>query len=173
MSAPIKQIGARSFSFGKMTATNAVRVQVALMRVLGEPIFKLIVLGTGKKKPPAPAPAPAPAPDGAAPAAAVTADAPATTAVMGVELDAEDLAIIGTAFGLLTSKMDAEELLATMQLVLTSVRCEGAVVDSIDGYFGDGLTMELWQVFVAALKENFSRFFPASLSALLVKATQK
>ena len=40
MSAPMKTIGGRVFSFGTIPAVQAVRVEVAIARVIGEPLFK-------------------------------------------------------------------------------------------------------------------------------------
>jgi len=40
-SAPIKEIGGRKWSFGTIPATQAVRVEVAIASVIGEPLFKV------------------------------------------------------------------------------------------------------------------------------------
>lgn len=177
MSAPVQTIGGRQFSFGKMTATNAVRVHVALLRVFGEALLKLLVLG--KDKPPAPKHLPSqhaeagteppplpgvtPAPD----------DEPADVNVMGVSLSEEDIATMSGAVGLMMAKMEPNEMIATLGLVLGSVNCEGRPISNIDVTFGDGRSLEMYRVFWEALKVNFAGFFPASLFASVVKARQK
>ena len=90
-----KQIGERNYSFGTIPAMEAVKVEVAVARVIGEPLFKAFM------------------------------DAKKTGST---EQDAEQAG--ATAIGLLLSKMDADELLATMETVFkyvrpSSMRCMG------------------------------------------------
>lgn len=183
MSAPIKTIGGRQFSFGKLSATNAVRVHVALLKVLGEPIVKLLVLGKDGPKPPKDLPnhhsaagteAPPLPPDVAPPAA--EGEAPASTddiSVMGVSLTGDDILTIGGAIGLMADRMREDEFIALIQLVLSSVKCAGHPINNIDVTFGDGGTLDMYRVFWEALKANFSGFFPARLFASVVKSKQK
>ena len=131
-----KQIGERNYSFGTIPAMEAVKVEVAVARVIGEPLFKAFM------------------------------DAKKTGST---EKDAEQAG--ATAIGLLLSKMDADELLATMETVFKYVTCDGKRVD-INATF-TGRNKELWQVFIAALRFNFSDFLPAGLFASVQSAVTK
>lgn len=128
-----KQIGERTYSFGTIPPVEAVRVEVAIARVIGEPLFKAFM------------------------------DAKKTGST---EKDAEQAG--ATAIGLLLSKMDADELLATMETVFKYVTCDGKRVE-INATFA-GRNKELWQVFIAALRFNFSDFLPAGLFASVQSA---
>jgi hypothetical protein len=179
MSAPIQTIGGRRFSFGKMSATNAVRVHLALLKVLGEPLVKLLVLGKdkaeapkhlgrehaepGTEAPPLPGVTPAPADSEAAP----------DVNVMGVSLTPDDILTLGGAIGLMADRMKEAEFIALLGLVLSSVRCETQPINNIDVTFGDGGTADMYRVFWEALKVNFTGFFPASLSGLLAKVRKQ
>ena len=131
-----KQIGERNYSFGTIPAMEAVKVEVAVARVIGEPLFKAFM------------------------------DAKKTGST---EKDAEQAG--ATAIGLLLSKMDADELLATMETVFKYVTCDGKRVE-INATFA-GRNKELWQVFIAALRFNFSDFLPAGLFASVQGKTKK
>lgn len=131
-----KQIGERNYSFGTIPAMEAVKVEVAVARVVGEPLFKAFM------------------------------DAKKTGST---EKDAEQAG--ATAIGLLLSKMDADELLATMETVFKYVTCDGKRVE-INATFA-GRNKELWQVFIAALRFNFSDFLPAGLFASVQSAVTK
>ena len=131
-----KQIGERNYSFGTIPAMEAVKVEVAVARVIGEPLFKAFM------------------------------DAKKTGST---EQDAEQAG--ATAIGLLLSKMDADELLTTMETVFKYVTCDGKRVD-INATF-TGRNKELWQVFIAALRFNFSDFLPAGLFASVQSAVTK
>lgn len=119
-------IGDRTYSFGTIPALEAVRVEVSVARVIGEPLFKAFM------------------------------DAKKTGSS---EADAEQAG--AAAIGLLLSKMDADELLVTMETVFKYVSCDGKRVD-INVTF-TGRNKELWQVFVGALRFNFSDFLPEGL----------
>lgn len=119
-------IGGRTYSFGTIPALEAVRVEVSVARVIGEPLFKAFM------------------------------DAKKTGSS---EADAEQAG--AAAIGLLLSKMDADELLVTMETVFKYVSCDGKRVD-INVTF-TGRNKELWQVFVGALRFNFSDFLPEGL----------
>lgn len=131
-----KQIGERNYSFGTIPAMEAVKVEVAVARVIGEPLFKAFM------------------------------DAKKTGST---EQDAEQAG--ATAIGLLLSKMDADELLATMETVFKYVTCDGKRVD-INATF-TGRNKEVWQVFIAALRFNFSDFLPEGLFASIRSAMPK
>ena len=131
-----KQIGERNYSFGTIPPVEAVRVEVSVARVIGEPLFKAFM------------------------------DAKKTGST---EKDAEQAG--ATAIGLLLSKMDADELLATMETVFKYVTCDGKRVE-INATF-TGRNKELWQVFIAALRFNFSDFLPAGLFASVQSAVTK
>ena len=121
-----QKIGDRTYSFGTIPALEAVRVEVSVARVIGEPLFKAFM------------------------------DAKKTGSS---EADAEQAG--AAAIGLLLSKMDADELLVTMDTVFKYVSCDGKRVD-INVTF-TGRNKELWQVFVGALRFNFSDFLPEGL----------
>lgn len=120
--------GNRKYAFGTIPAIEAVRVEVAVARVIGEPLFKAFM-------------------------ATKNADGKANAQEAGA-----------AAIGLLLTKMDAVELVATMESVFAYVTCNGKRID-INSTF-TGRNKELWQVFIAALQFNFSDFFPEGLSAL-------
>jgi hypothetical protein len=44
----LKKIGGRTFAFRVMPATTALGVEVAIMKVIGEPLFKALTAGEGK-----------------------------------------------------------------------------------------------------------------------------
>lgn len=120
-----KTIGGRLYSFGALPPTEALRVEVAVARVIGEPMFKMLV----------------------------TAKDPI-----------EEQAVLASAVGLLLSKMDPDDLIATMTRVLKFSSIEGTRFASIDADFANR-NKDLWLVFIAALKFNFMDFFPAALLA--------
>lgn len=136
MSDNTKQIGDRTFSFGTIPAVEAVKVEVAVARVIGEPLFKAFM--EAKK-------------------------------TGSTEEDAE--AAGATAIGLLLSKMDADELINTMETVFKYVSVDGKRVD-INATF-TGRNKELWQAFIAALRFNFSDFLPDGLFASVQSKLQK
>jgi hypothetical protein len=130
VSAPTKEIGGRTFSFGTIPAVKAVRVEIAIARVIGEPLFKAFMDSQGKPE--------------------------------SVQLD-----VVAGAIGVLTAKMDADELIKTMGIVFESVSLDGVKgpVD-MDVHF-TGKNKDLWLVFVEALKVNFGDFLPGGLSGSL------
>ena len=119
-------LGDRTFAFGTIPALEAIKVEVAVARVIGEPLFKAFM------------------------------DAKKTGST---EADAEQAG--AAAIGLLLSKMNADELLTTMQTVFQYVTCNGQRVE-INSTF-TGRNKELWQVFIGALRFNFSDFLPEGL----------
>jgi Phage tail assembly chaperone protein, TAC len=128
-------INGRVFSFGNIPALEAIVVEVAIARVIGEPLFKAFM------------------------------DSKKTGATEGDQESAGAAAI-----GLMASKMDAKELIATMEIVFKYVSCDGRRVE-INSTF-TGRNKDLWLVFMAALKFNFSDFFPVGLlDSALAKAT--
>jgi hypothetical protein len=141
-SAPQKTIGGRAFSFGTLSATEAVRVEVAIARVIGEPLFKAFVKAQEIQ-----------AAKGLKTFGALKADADAT-ALLTSEATA--------AIGLIAARMDADELLKTMDRVFASIACDGKPIQ-IDATF-TGRNKEMWLVFVEGLRVNFADFFPDDLS---------
>ena len=131
-----KQLGDRTFSFGTLPAAEAVKVEVAIARVIGEPLFKAFM---DSKK------------------------------TGSTEADAEQAG--ATAIGLLLSKMNADDLLATMETVLKYVSCDGKRVDMNVTF--TGRNKELWQVFIAALRFNFSDFLEGGLFDSFQKSIKK
>lgn len=120
------ELNGRVYSFGTIPPTEAVRVEVAIARVIGEPLFKALTEKDAKGQ--------------------ATDDAESAGAAV---------------IGLLLARMDADELLATMEIVFKYVSCDGARV-MIDSTFA-GRNRELWQVFFQALRHNFADFLPAGL----------
>lgn len=116
----------RTFTFGQIPAMEAVRIEVAIARVIGEPLFKAFM----DRK-----------------------DAGADQAAM--------MHAAGAAVGLLTSKMNPDELVTTIEAVMKYVRVDGKRVEVNSAF--TGRNKELWQVFIAALKYNFSDFFTDGL----------
>lgn len=131
-----KEIGGRTFSFGTIPPMEAIKVEVAIARVIGEPLFKAFM------------------------------DAKKTGST---EKDAEQAG--ATAIGLLLSKMDADELLTTMETVFKYVSCDGQRVEMNSTFAGRN--KEVWQVFIAALRFNFSDFLPEGLFASIRSAMPK
>lgn len=122
-----EKIGGRVFAFGTLSASQAVSVQVAIAKVIGEPLFKALAGGDFKGQ------------------------------------DKEKLLEIGgAAIALMASRMDAEELLKTMETVFACVMVDGQRVnmdsDASHGGF-TGKPKEMWQVFIKALQVNFADFF--------------
>lgn len=122
------KVGTRTFTFGTIPAMDAIGVEVAIARVVGEPLFKAFTEAANQ-----------------------TGE--------GAKLDPKKAAAI--AVGLIASKLDAKELQATMLTVFTYVSCDGQRVD-INSHF-TGRNRELWEVFIGALKFNFSDFLAGSL----------
>lgn len=125
------ELNGRTFSFGTIPPVEAIKVEVAIARVIGEPLFKAFM----EQKP------------------AKGADPEQ------VKRDTE--AAGSAALGLILSKMDADELTATMETVFKYVSVNGQRV-VIDQHFM-GKNKELWQVFFRALSHNFADFLPAGL----------
>lgn len=119
------QLNERQFTFGVIPPVEAIKVEVAIARVIGEPLFAAFM--DSKKE--------------------------------GEAGDANQAA--AAAVGLLMSKMDADELVATMQIVFKYVTCDGKRVDINSTFVGRN--KEVWQVFIAALRFNFADFLPAGL----------
>jgi hypothetical protein len=118
----IEKIGGRTFSFGTMPASEALGVEVSILRVIGEPLFKALTGADAK-----------------------------------VEDKGKLLEIGGAAVGLMAAKMDAADLLKTMQTVFAYVTVDGQRLN-IDTHF-TGRNKELWQVFIKAIQVNFADFF--------------
>jgi hypothetical protein len=76
-----------------------------------------------------------------------------------------------TAIGLMASKMDAEELQRDMEIVMKYVSCDGQRIPDLN--FFTGRNRELWEVFFAGLRHNFSDFLPANLFDSLREMTQQ
>lgn len=110
----------RTYSFGIIPATEAVIVEIAIAKVIGEPLF---------------------------------------AAFMGKDEESKKMGAI--AIGLIVSKMEADELLKTMNTVFNYTSCDGKRIN-IDSTF-TGRNKELLQVFVAALRFNFSDFLDGIL----------
>ena len=128
-SSKLFECGGRKFSIGTLPAVEAIKVEVAVARVIGEPLFKAFT--TGKTD--------------------------------GQEIDMEQAGAL--VIGLLASKLNADDLLTTLNTVFTYVTCDEQRVE-INSTF-TGRNRELWLVFIEALKFNFADFFPDGLLASL------
>lgn len=115
------QINGRNFSIGMLPAIEAIKVEVAVARVIGEPLFKAFV----------------------------------------TKQDGDEQTMGAAAIGLLLSRMNADDLLTTMQTVFTYVSCDGQRIE-LNSTF-TGRNREVWEVFIAALQFNFHDFFPENL----------
>lgn len=132
-----KIIGDRTYSFGTIPPVEAVVIEVAIAKVIGEPLFRAFMDSkkTGNTE--------------------------------------EEMNQAGAvAIGMLMSKMDAKELVGTMQSVFQYVGIAGVKsrVDLNADFMGRN--REVWQVFIAALRFNFSDFLPAGLFASLQSAVK-
>lgn len=121
------KIGERQYSFGLLPATKAVFVEVAIARVIGEPLFKALTEGGD---------------------------------------DAQEVGAV--VIGLMLKNLDHNELQKVMETIFDFVSVDGKQIISIDEVF-TGKPRELWQVFIYALRFNFSDFFPESLLASIQK----
>jgi hypothetical protein len=69
------------------------------------------------------------------------------------------------AIGLMLSKMDSKEVLATMEKVFAYVNVEGRKLE-MNSDFSQGRNKEMWTVFIHALRFNFQDFLTGSLLTL-------
>jgi hypothetical protein len=154
MSAPILEVTAfdgstRKFSLGKMPARAAFNVRVRLVKMVGEPIFRLLAGAGGK-----PAGVLAAAPEG---------DATAAVGGLAESLFA-DTESVGKILGILGDRLDPVELGAVMDVVFEACRCDGKRMhgDLTDAAFAGVPPGAMEKVLFAALKENFGNFFGAA-----------
>jgi len=126
-SAPIKEFGTppRKFSFGMMSAEDALDVQLILSPALGA-IVPLI-----------------------------------TAATEASSLD--QAAAMQQAIRAITS-LDRVEMKKAMKLVFSACSCDGREIGDINLVF-QGKPLELWQVFIEALRVNFADFLAAAIAA--------
>ncbi len=128
-------IDGRTYSFGMIPAEESIDVEVAVARVIGEPLFRAFT------------------------------DKQGTAGLTKEQQDEEAKAAGAAAVGMLMSRMQADELRRTMASVFNYVGCDDKPRLSINDF--TGRNRERWQVFIAALKHNYSDFLPASLYASL------
>lgn len=128
-------IDGRSYSFGFVPPTRSIIVQVAISKVIGEPLFKALVENTDVN----------------------TADKKAIAA----RVAQSGAAVIG----LMTSRMDAAEIVACMKTVFEFASCDGERINIESTFIGR--PREMWQAFFYGLKVNFADFLPESLFNLL------
>lgn len=133
MSSHQQNIRGRDYAFGIIPPIEAIEVEVAICRVIGEPLFKSL-MQVGKDE-------------------------------NGKVSKEEFMAIAGSAIGLMSSRMDAKELIATMDKVFKYVSCDGKRIEMNSTFVGRN--RELWEVFFVGLRHNFSDFLPDSLSGSL------
>lgn len=138
MSAPQKTFGGRLFSFGMMPPTDAIRVEVSLVKAIGEPLLRAFIK-----------------------AQEISKDQKFAN-LAELKSNPEVLDTVSKAMGTISARMDAEDLLKTMGLVFDRIVCNGQPIN-IDATFV-GRNKELWQVFMEGLRVNFADFFPDGLS---------
>ena len=136
-----KEIGGTKYVFEFLPAEDSVHVQVAVAKVIGEPLFKAFM-------------------------------SVANAAGSEEEREAAQAQAGGVAIGLMLSKMEPNELIATMNKVFkfTSI---GGVKASCSLNDFRGKNKEMWQVFIAGLRYNYSDFIPESLSGFVRDQAQK
>jgi len=150
--------GGRDFYFGKMTAVNALKVEMALAPVIVKALGEF---------------------SGSAVAAPQGEGAAKETA----EQEAEKSIQTMKAFGSLMSAVSTDDyvtpegqkkigLMTVMGLVFDSITTGGAGVDLATSFEGRP-NKEKYEVFMEGLKENFADFFPAGLSGSLPGARAK
>lgn len=128
-----KQIGDRTYVFGTIPPEDAIDVEVAVARVIGEPLFKAFVgSGTGADDE-----------EGQAAAGA------AAIALLMSKMNAAEL------------KATMKTVLKYTGYGATGDD-KGKTTLTLNGDFV-GRNREVWQVFIAALQFNFSDFLPAKL----------
>ncbi len=140
MSAPQKTIGGRTFSFGMLSAKVGFRVQIGIIKVIGEPLFKML-LGSG---------------------AGTMGDAIS-------KIQADPTAFVA-GMGLLSQRLDADEMDTLAETLFGSVRLsqtiEGKAVGSpVTFETFQGKPKDIWLVMWEALRVNFADFFPAAGSS--------
>lgn len=151
-----KEIGGRTFQFGKMAPADAVPVGWKLL-----PVIPGLLKAVARMKQSA---GEQPAPGASAP----------TPEELGKLLDQvmED-AQVQTLIEAVTSKIDGKDLFEMMRTTFKSVTVSvagGAAPLDIDVFFADGLSMDMLKVFMEALRVNFAGFLagarsPSSLAA--------
>lgn len=122
------ELNDRVFAIGTIPPFEAIAVEVAIAKVIGEPLFKAFM------------------------------GASTATNESG---DDNSMAVGAAAIGLITSKMDADDLIKTMETVFKYVNVDGKRCDVNRDF--NGRNKELWQVFIKALRVNFSDFLTAGL----------
>lgn len=70
------------------------------------------------------------------------------------------ISVMATAIGMLTAKMDADELLRVMTTVFEYTNVDGAKITSIDSTFV-GRNTEMWEAFGEGLRFNYADFLDA------------
>jgi hypothetical protein len=135
----LKEFEGRKFSFGMIPPMEAIGVEVSIVGVIGEPLFRALMIAGNKEK---------------------------VAAMSKQEQDKLGADVVGMAIGLLASRLDAEELKKTIRIVFKYVGTSESVsiAETIDQVFM-GKNRQLWEVFIYALRFNFTDFFPESLLA--------
>ena len=70
------------------------------------------------------------------------------------------ISVMATAIGMLTAKMDSDELLKTMTVVFDYTSVDGNKITSIDSAFV-GRNTEMWEAFGEGLRFNYADFLDA------------
>lgn len=138
------KIGDRTYSFGHIPPTEAIRVEVAVVKVIGEPLFKSLVGAKGLE----------------------------SAGASDEEKKKAGSAVMGAALGLLAAGLDADELIDLMNRVFAHVSVNGKPISNIGGIdvaFAERNKREPWEVLVFALRFNFEEVFPDGLFASLAK----
>jgi hypothetical protein len=137
------------FSIGKLPPRASFNVRLRIVRMVGEPVFRLLASGdlagvVGK-----------PAAD--AETGAVSAKG-AFDALMG------DPDAIGKVVGILSDRLDPSEVDAITDVLFSACRCDGGQMSgaAFDAAFSGLPPGAIEKVLVAALKENYRNFFSAA-----------
>jgi hypothetical protein len=135
----------RTFSFGVIPPLKAVAIEITLVSVLGEPLMKSLMTAASMDK---------------------------KKGAKKVEQERQFVEVLGMAVGVLTAKLDADEITALMKTCFEYVGIESEkhkmaqIHNHIDEVFL-GHNREIWMVLFYSLRFNFQDFFPASLFASL------
>lgn len=135
-SAVLKTIGGRTFGFSKLAATDGIKLQVALAKLVGSELAEVAKLATRSVV--------------------------AQKAGRAANFDA-DLEELGGIVERVAAKASSEEIIALMGLVFRRAICDGRPIADIDVTFGDD-SVTPWRAFIEGLKVNLGDFLAGSLS---------
>lgn len=144
--ANLKEIGGRTFAFGKLSPAEAVPVAWKLLPVLPGLMRASSQMGgaiAGVAKD------------------AAGAEAPTVAAMARAVGQLSDEAQLATLIDAVTGKIDGDEVVRMMRTMFKSVQLvvgQSAQTVDIDLHFGEGLNIDMFKVFAEALRVNFAGF---------------